>query len=248
VSVLPSTMPPRNRLLRHFFVDEDKHVTMHVTEAFSAAAVLAFLFRAGYIPFSFFVPVIIVCPVPLLYMCARHQSLSYLWHSLCFGSPCHMMRAAPAFMWKLGQHAHPLDAGLHLIVTIAGSAVSVLYESNIPILALWGMHSIFLLAGLFEVFFVNKWNWRIGTPWWLMLQLSGLAIYVTDVFCDFSEGLGQSSGHATLAVVASSLLWFGLLCTLTFKTHWTVVLEFFHNWQQRHGHFTLNPIDNNQAV
>mmetsp|Transcript_124778 Transcript_124778/g.216389 ORF Transcript_124778/g.216389 Transcript_124778/m.216389 type:complete len:712 (-) Transcript_124778:48-2183(-) len=244
--------PPRRPYLRRFFVSDYRSLAMHIAEAFAAIAILAFWCLFGSLDWPFFLPCAVAAAVPFLKMCFRTPSLACLKRSVllvltCFFAPFVVTWALLTFLYRHPQRVlHPLDAGWHIGVAIAAVPLCLAYESNVPVITLWGVHSVLVALGLIEIFLVKRWQWREGTLWWCALQLTALSAYVANAICVFPKGLGAPDNTAWVVFFFSSL-WLGLVCTLTLATNWALCIRYYRTWQHRHGTFTLQVPADHQA-
>jgi len=244
VSLPRGHLPPQN-CCRRFYTDDFRLVAMHIAEMMAIVIIAALWCLYGQLHYYFFVPLGVVALLPLVSMLLRQQ-----------GSPCSLrsltmvaiVLASPLILLVYVGHlilehpkrlANPCDGLLHVFVPLTAIPLCWFCTSNIPVLVLWGVHSLVLIAGLLERFAVRKMAWKEGRIWWAFLQLSVLATYIANLLHNFSEGfLKDDSSWLILGV---SLTWLILSCTLALWVNWGLCVQQYRLWQHRNGSFTISP-------
>jgi len=251
VSLPPHRPPPRHACIRKFFVADDRKLAMHIAEASAMVICLAFACAVRTLPFVFFLPVGVASLMPIGRMCALHPSLACVKRAVrllmtILLSPVLVLIGLAVLVYRYPRRAvHPLDAGVHIFAALAAVPLCLGPVSNVPVVVLWGVHSIFLAAGFMEILFVKKLQWVQGPLWWVALQVSVLSAYVADTFCEFPRGL-KTSGSTELTVGLVSCTWLVLAAALTISVNWALCMQYYRTWQSRNGTFTLQ-VSGNQA-
>mmetsp|Transcript_46492 Transcript_46492/g.85196 ORF Transcript_46492/g.85196 Transcript_46492/m.85196 type:complete len:268 (+) Transcript_46492:3-806(+) len=246
--------PPPQNFLRHFYIGDQKRFTMHLAEAVASIFVLGAWCIAGTLNVWFFLPYFLVSLVPMIILwCPQGPTRRCLWESLrvvvtMIALPALIVVGLAVLLYKHPKKfVHPLDAAWHIYVAIASMVLCLACQSNLPVVALWAGHSLLVAIGLLEQLFVKRWQWHAGPAWWFALQLTAFAAYIANLYCTFPKGVAYK-GSTNAVVRLEALAWAALVTALVVRTHWTILVWWYQNWQQRHGHFTLNvPSDDGQA-
>lgn len=217
---------------------------MHIAEASAMVICLAFACAVRTLPLAFFLPIGVASLVPVGRMCALHPSLACVKRALTLLmtvllSPVLILVGLVVLVYRYPRRAvHPLDAGVHIFAALAAVPLCLGPASNIPVVVLWGVHSVLLAAGLVEILFVKRLQWRQGPLWWVALQVSVLSAYIADTFCEFPRGL-KTSGSTELTVGLVSCTWLVLAAAFTVSVNWALCVQHYRTWQSRNGTFTL---------
>lgn len=220
---------------------------MHIAEGFAGFIFLGVWCIFGIIgPFYYF-PFAVIIAMPFIKLSIENASFSCLKKALLLLLvflllPLILICVFLILIYRYPQRVvHPLDAGWHVLVAIVAIPLALSLESNVGLVLMWVTHSLLLLGALVEIFCVKRFKWHEGVPWWFALQITALAWYVVNTLCVFPKGYGEGHRHDTEVVVfAASSIWFVLLCCLTCKVNWALLVRYYRTWQARHGHFTLD--------
>lgn len=245
VSLPPHRPPPDNQNIRRFFISDHRKLAMHIAEAFATITILAFWCACGSLSLVFFLPIIGAGFLPVIKIfCLRHPSLTCVSNCLLTSlglllSPLIVTGYLIRYVWQHPRQAmHPLDAGLHIIVAVIAGPMCLIVESNVSLVILWTLHSLVVGVGLAEQVLIKRWEWKEGNSWWFALQLTAFSAYIANALCEFPKGFGEPH-NTNNVVMCVSTLWLGLVCALTLRINWALVVRYYRTWQHRHGNFTL---------
>jgi hypothetical protein len=218
---------------------------MHIAEVFAMVVSLGFCCLCGTMPWQFFLPVALAAFIPFGRMCALHPSLACLKRvlvriGLVLASPVLLLAAVGYMVLKYPRRVvNPFRGGPHIVVAVSAIPLCLIPASNVYAAMLWTVHSTMLLAGLVERLFVKRLQWHEGGLWWIALQLSVLAAYVANTFCEFPAGIKiEGSREVTVAIVSCG--WLVMVTALVTAVNWSLCVRFYHTWQSRNGTFTLH--------
>merc|ERR1712070_592872 len=85
---------------------------------------------------------------------------------------------------------------------------------------------------------VKRFSWREGARWKMAVFLAMSAAYLANFICEFNDGIGGPSGSASV-VLAASMTWLTLLCTLAVSVNWSLHVQHYNTWQHQHGTFRI---------
>lgn len=250
-AVLTASLPfhaprPRNRLARMVFVRDRFSLTMHLAEAFAGFSLIGMWWLLDpWERLPYLIPCVIALLVPFGKLCIQNASIvclkrSFILVMLLLASPFVILYLLVLVLRKYPHRlVHPLDGGVHIITACSVIPIALICHSNMSIVLIWAIHSVLLFLGVIEIFFVRKFQWREGPPWWFALQTSGLGWYTANVLCEFKEGFGKPD-YTNFIVFATSSVWILLVCLLGVKVNWRLCVHYYQTWQTRHGRFTLN--------
>mmetsp|Transcript_57062 Transcript_57062/g.185480 ORF Transcript_57062/g.185480 Transcript_57062/m.185480 type:complete len:706 (+) Transcript_57062:86-2203(+) len=245
VSVPVGQAAPRRHFWRRFHVSDHRDVGTHCAEALSMVLTLGFWTAVQVVDWHFGAPFIAMILIPLAKVIhGRPPSLRciravFIALMLVVASPLLILGVILKFIYRNPRRVvHPLDAGWHVAVAIAAFPMCLLLPSNVPVLAVWGVHTLLLVVGLVELLLVRRWQWKSGIAWGFALQLTALAAYVANVMCVFPEGIGGKK-YTSVVVLGASLVWLLLVTCLTVIVNKALILQYYQIWQQRNGTFTL---------
>lgn len=247
VSLPPHLPPPRHPVARRFFVADYRSLAMHIAEAFAAMSILGIWCLSGTLSIAYLAPLGVAALIPIAkLLCARHPSMVCLMHFLMFLASLLLLPWVLVVMlcrlaWRNPRRVlHPLDAGPHVVVALAVIPLCLCLPSNVAAVVVWSVHSGLVSLGLLEMLLVRQLHWHEGAAWWFALQLSALAAYVANAFCEFPQGIPEADKHKTAwLVLAISTGWLSLVCMLAVCVNWHVLVRHYRTWQHRHGTFTL---------
>jgi len=250
VSLPIDTPPPQNeRVQRWLYVTaagRPELLAMHLAEAFACISILLFWFLVGVLQWFYVIPYVALAALPVSKV-VKDLPPECSCRRICTEC-CAVCGALPRLLASLcreypDKFVHPLDAGLHCIIAVVLVVLCLACASNVPVLIVLWVHTVFLIGGLIDLHCIRRFAWRSGIPWWFALQVVALAAYVAITLCEFPKGIGYSSNKkhmlTNIIVELSALLWFILFTSLTLTINKEIVRQYFRVWQQRHGTFTL---------
>jgi len=248
VSLPPHRPPPRNPQLRLFFVADYQALAMHVAETFITMILMIFWTVVGQLSVPYFLPVALASLIPLFKICIQQPSRACLGR--CFNVtlvvllfPVLLVGFLVMLVWRNPVRAiHPLDAPLHTYIAIAAIPLCLTLKSDIPVVVLWGTHSVLVALGLIDLFLLKRFPWREGPAWFFTLQLSAFSAMTASV-CTFPEGWGSPDNSDTI-VRGLGGIWFLLVLVLSARINKSFLLRYYRTWQRRHGTFTLQAQEN----
>mmetsp|Transcript_32094 Transcript_32094/g.56961 ORF Transcript_32094/g.56961 Transcript_32094/m.56961 type:complete len:189 (+) Transcript_32094:970-1536(+) len=133
---------------------------------------------------------------------------------------------------------HPLQPLPHGFIALASLLCAALSPSNIPVVLLWGVHSVTLLAAVAERVVVGRLPWRNGFAWLYIAQLAFLCAYFANTLCSFHRGFCQPADTWVPVLMASSL-WLATIFAMALAVNWEACVRHYRLWQRQHGVFTL---------
>lgn len=248
VSLPPHGQAPEQRWLQPFFIAETRELTTHMAEAAAANTVVIGWSLVGIISWPYvlgFCVLLLLLAIKLLlrqptWRCSRECFIRYaraVAYIVLF--PVILVFAICEFLWRYPRSLHPLGPAPHLAISIAVIPLAMTVSSNLPLLIIWGIHVLFLLVGLIELFLVKRWRWKRGLVWVIVLQVSLMGCYISNL-CEFPKGIGNTS-TSQIIIAGSSCSWLLLIVVLTLKINWELCVQYYRTWQRRHGSFTLDP-------
>jgi len=244
VSLPPYRLPPTDPCLLRFFLAEPRLLAMHMAEAFATVIVVAFWCLMGFMSWLYFAPFGLASAVLAAKLSCRHPSADCFRRTgrilLCLVlSPILLLWLLVEVIRKYPHLVfHPLGPGPHFLVAVAVIPMALTLQSNLPLLILWGTHSLAAALGLLELALRRRLPWKPGVSWGFVVQVTLLAGYLSNI-CVFPAGVGDSTASA-LIVAGSSVTWMSLIFGLCVKINWDLCLRYYRTWQRRHGSFTLN--------
>eukprot|EP00927_Polykrikos_kofoidii_P048104 TRINITY_DN42331_c0_g1_i1.p1 TRINITY_DN42331_c0_g1~~TRINITY_DN42331_c0_g1_i1.p1 ORF type:complete len:733 (-),score=55.51 TRINITY_DN42331_c0_g1_i1:94-2199(-) len=246
---------PRNRFAQHFFVPDFQAFILHVYEVLWAVTISVCEMLKGSLPFLYFLPVSLMILIPCAKIivawrmdgrCGLRQCLKItvavlmspiLVLCLCVGLPCLMM-------WRYRKHlVHPLAAGPHIVIIVTTYVLSFECQSNVPIVAVQAVHTVFSALGLIEFFFVKRWHWYTGIVWLVALEFLWLHVYFMLIgYFIFPSGIG-SPHYSSLVAKLVTVVWACIVTLLITSIHYELarghIVHAYRTWQHRNGTFRL---------
>jgi len=134
---------------------------------------------------------------------------------------------------------NPLSPGIPMISAVASVVLLWACSTNIPVLVLWWTHTLWNVVGSIEIIFVKKLEWKKGPLWLFVCHFTCLALIAASS-STFPHGLGKKTETRDLIVWSTGLAWAFSEFALSLIINWAAVVEAYHTWQNRHGHFTLD--------
>jgi hypothetical protein len=246
VSLPRGRLPPDNPIARSLFTGDFRFIAVHIAESMAVIIIAALWCVTETLKYYYFIPVFVVMMLPLFSLLLRHQgspcSTRFLMMLVTvIVSPVVVMIHLAKLVWQQPLRlADPSDAILHVFVTLVAIPMCWLCSSNLPVLVVWGLHSLLLAGCLLESTTVKRVTWKEGRIWWIFVQLSVLVVYVANLLNNFSKGLlAERPGVAQLLVAGASFLWLAFGCSLSFMVNWDLCVRQYRAWQHRNGSFTL---------
>mmetsp|Transcript_13677 Transcript_13677/g.32176 ORF Transcript_13677/g.32176 Transcript_13677/m.32176 type:complete len:665 (-) Transcript_13677:53-2047(-) len=245
---------PQNCLLRQFYEDGQTKFTIHVAEVWTMIMMMTMWVIKGTLSLWCWLPYFVLFLVPLLqlfsFVGAQRLNVQCFVRIIKAISIVIVAIIAAPFLLIVGvavliyqnpwRVVHPLDAAWHLYIAFAAILLCTLCQSNIPLLALWSVHSALCLLGLVEQLLLRKLRWYGGRVWCVALYATfAAALVANDDDLKFSRGL-VFQGSRIIPVRQASWVWVAIVTALTLRTNWSGIHWLYQNWQQRHGRFTLN--------
>lgn len=241
---LPRGRPQPENCFRVFHISDFRLLAVHIAEAIATVVIAGLWCAYGQLPYYYFLPLCLLVILPLINILLRHESTPCSTRScmvvvFIIGSPIVVMIHLGKLVYQNPKRlVDPFDGVLHMLVPIIAIPLCWFCSSSVPVLILWGLHSLGLIASLVEKNVVKRMHWKEGRIWWIAMQLSVLAAYIGNLLHSSSEV--QELGHqAQILILGVSLLWLFLVCNLAIQVNWGLCVEQYRAWQQRNGSFAL---------
>lgn len=242
---LPRGRPRPQNCLRIFHIADFRLLAVHIAEAMATVVIAGLWCAYGQLPYYFFLPLCLLVILPLINILLRHEGTPCSLRAVMvvvfiIGSPIAVLIHLAKLIWRDPKRLiDPFDGLVHVLVPIIAIPLCWFCESSVPVLILWGAHSLVLLASVVEKGVIKRMRWKEGRIWWIAMQLSVLAAYIGNLLHSSSEV--QEFGHeAQLLIFGVSLSWLSLVCCLVLQVNWGLCVEQYRAWQQRNGSFALS--------
>eukprot|EP00929_Paragymnodinium_shiwhaense_P022104 TRINITY_DN1421_c1_g2_i1.p1 TRINITY_DN1421_c1_g2~~TRINITY_DN1421_c1_g2_i1.p1 ORF type:complete len:686 (+),score=124.21 TRINITY_DN1421_c1_g2_i1:59-2059(+) len=242
--------PPRHRwAARWLFKADPEAVAQHATEGFVIVLLLVLWTMHGEIsPFVSSPIVAIAGPMVLANGRCRPTcsclvgfakglaQLTFLPLSLA-RSAIRAVRQNPSLAFVM---VNPLEPPVHIVVACLTTLLSLYCESNVLPVALWTLHTVFLVVAFMERIFLRKLIWQGNISWWQLPQFALISSYSANTVRTFSRGFGAPE-HTKDVVFGVTLAWLLAVCAFAVSVNWKLCMRRYNHWQRRHGDFRLLP-------
>ncbi|CAJ1357036.1 unnamed protein product [Effrenium voratum] len=228
VSLPAHRLPPAQPLVR-FFVSEPTQLALHIAEAFTTLLVMTTWAASGFLDWRFYLPFGVTgafLAAKLFYRRPSAECCRRCGHGFLFILMLPLILIWGIFvLCRKYRHLvlHPLGPGLHICAAIAVIPMAFTLQSNLALLILWGTHALFAVASLVELFCIQKFRWKKGFFWLLLVQVAVMACYTANL-CVFPAGVGNQQ-QSVIIVTGSSFSWLLLLIFLSLKVNWQLCMQ-----------------------
>lgn len=242
---LPRGHPRPQNCLRIFHIADFRMLAVHIAEAMATVVIAALWCAYGQLPYYYFLPLCLIVVLPLINILLRHEGTPCSMRAVMVvifivTSPLAVLVHIGKLLWRDPKRLiDPFDGLVHVLVPLIAIPLCWFCESTIPVVVLWGMHSLVLFISVIEKRVIKRMHWKEGRIWWIAMQLSVLSAYIGNLLHSSSDV--QEFGHeAQLLIFGVSLFWLSLVCCLVIQVNWGLCVEQYRAWQQRNGSFALS--------
>lgn len=206
VSTPPGQLPPRNVILKKFYVSNLQIIQLFFAEMWVICYTLICLYVLNQMTLGFLLPVLIAFFAYLGVAFVKLDGHTRLYAILCIGAS--YVRQSPLHLLD------PLAGTVHTLVVV----VVLIFRTYLPnqaVLIVYCVHSFLLLLGLLERTFYGRLPWRTGCTWFVGPYL---ALYC----CATELGLSLKAGehHMHGALLWTSVTWLCAQLVLAFTLNW----------------------------